>query len=264
MSLNGIKSAQLGAIGSNLNTLSNQSTQGLSSINWVNLSVDYQNSLNVKKYEVYEISQDLLALSVCWARIRKEREGSILSPTITKLLDSELFRLVSTEDIAHANIIRDYYSKKILLWKLKNINLTPFRQDLNEFIHGKGETFKEKMLPLVYRLPEFYEYDIEFEKMSFEYNKEVKHYDNQAAYDEKQLKFIKKLSVNSRSHKRKEYWFSDNNNNLINLNFDINNTLLSLLDNTLNKCNITVTGRYRKSFRDGNEFLKIDKNFTIK
>jgi hypothetical protein len=70
---------------------------------------------NVKKYEVYEISQDLLALSVCWARYRKVRDEPGLHPTITKLLDSELFRLVTEDDIAQANVIRDYYSKKIMV-----------------------------------------------------------------------------------------------------------------------------------------------------
>ena len=214
---------------------------------------------NVKKYEVYEICQDLLALSVCWARYRKVRDEPGLHPTITKLLDSELFRLVTEDDIAQANVIRDYYSKKIMVWKLKNINLTPFRQDLNTFIHSDGKTFKESMLPLAYRLPEFYEYDVEFEKMSFEYNKEVKRINDLHVVTVKQLKFIKQLSVNNRRAKRKEYWFSDSSNNLVTFSIEPHNPLISLLDKTLNDTELTIAGNYRKSLRDGNEYLRVDK-----
>jgi hypothetical protein len=237
---------------------------GLNSANGVELDWNILReglNSNVKKYEVYEISKDLLALSVCWARYRKEREQAfnILSPTITKLLDSELFRLVTEDDIVQANVIRDYYSKKIMVWKLKNINLTPFRQDLNTFIHSDGKTFKESMLPLAYRLPEFYDYDVEFEQMSFEYNKELKRCDSQFVTDSKQLKFVKQLSVNTKRQKRKEYWFSDTHNNLVTFSIETHNPLVSLLDMTLKNNDINVIGRYKKSMRDGNEYLKVEK-----
>jgi hypothetical protein len=112
-----------------------QNTISISSLNSAS-GVDFDwNTLaglnsNVKKYEVYEISQDLLALSICWSRYRKVKDEHNLRPVITRLLDSELFRLVSEDDITQANAIRDYYSKKIMVWKLKNIKLTPFREDM--------------------------------------------------------------------------------------------------------------------------------------
>lgn len=254
-----------GGSGLNLQAAS-QNTISLSSLNSASGSIDFDwnhltNGLNsnVKKYEVFEISQDLLALSVCWARYRKIRHEPGPQPNIAKLLDSELFRLVTAEDIAQADVIRDYYSKKIMVWKLKNISLTAFREDLNTFVHSNGKTFKETMLPLVYCLPEFYEYDIEFEKMSFEYNKEVKRHDSQYVTDSKQLKFIKQLSINTRRHKRKEYWFSDPHNNLVTFNIETHNPLVSLLDMTLKNNDINVIGRYKKSMRDGNEYLKVEK-----
>jgi hypothetical protein len=138
----------IGAVGS--------SGYNAQTINLGNLDFEFNFNDDVKKYEVYEISQDLLSLSVCWARYRKARDIPGPQPTITKLLDSELFRLVTEEDIAHANVIRDYYSKKIMVLKLKNEGFTAFREDLNTFIHSEGKTFKESMLPLAYRLPEFF------------------------------------------------------------------------------------------------------------
>ena len=233
------------------------------SINIGNIDFEFNFNDDVKKYEVYEISQDLLALSVCWARYRKTKNNPGPQPTITKLLDSELFRLVTEEDIAHANVIRDYYSKKIMVLKLKNEGFTAFREDLNTFIHSEGKTFKESMLPLAYRLPEFYEYDVEFEKMVFEYNREVKRNDNPHVVTVKQLKFVKKLSVNNKRQKRKEYWFSDRHNNLVNINVDNSNPLLSLMDMTVNKNDITIEGNFRKSSRDGAEYLKVSNKFSF-
>ena len=256
--LNGYTSSptiSLGAIGSGSGGYSAQT---------INLgNYEFQFNDDVQKYEVYEISKDLLALSVCWSRYRKSRDTPGPQPTITKLLDSELFRLVSEDDIAQANVIRDYYSKKIMVWKLKNIKLTQFREDMNTFIHSDGKTFKESMMPLAYRLPEFYEYDIEFEKMSFEYNKEVKRQDTDFQSDKKKLKFVKKLVVNNKRIKCKEYWFSDAYNNLVSLNFETNNPLLSLFDMTINNTDITIIGTYRKKSRDGSEYLKVDNKFSF-
>ena len=271
MSGNYTNNWQIGAAGaiagSGLNLqAASQNTISLSNLNSASGSIDFDwnhltNGLNsnVKKYEVYEISQDLLALSVCWSRYRKVRNEPGIHLTITKLLDSELFRLVTDDDIAHANTIRDYYSKKIMVWKLKNINLTHYREDLNTFIHSNGKTFKEAMLPLAYRLPEFYEYDVEFEKMSFDYNKEVKRQESQFVTDCKQLKFVTQLSVNTRRAKRKEYWFSDSANNLVTFSIEPSNPLISMLDMTLKNNDVTVVGRYKKTMRDDNEYLRIEK-----
>lgn len=215
-------------------------------------------SSNVKKYEVFETSQDLLALSVCWARHRKTRNEPGPQPTITKLLDSELFRLVTGDDIDNANTIRDYYSKKIMVWKLKSIILTNYRQDLNSFIHSDGKTFKENIIPLVYRLPEFYDYDVEFEKMSMEYNKEIKRQSSHVT-ERHRLTFVKSLPVNTKRLKKIEYWFSDINNNLIQMNIESNNPLNSLLEKIVTTGSIDVAGRYSIQNRDGNEFLRVDK-----
>lgn len=250
-------SITLQSAGQSMNTISLANITGAQGSGWSGtLNFDeFSYRPDIKKYEVYEINQDLLALSVCWARYRKLKQSPGLHPTITKLLDSELFRLVSEDDIAQANVIRDYYSKKIMVWKLKNIHLTNYREDLNSFIHSEGKTFKETMLPLVYRLPEFYEYDVEFDKMSFDYNKEVKLHPATT----KHLTYIKSLSVNTRRLKKVEYWFSDNHNNLVQVNVDTHNPLISLLDKVITKGSIELEGRYTTRNRDGSEFLRVEK-----
>jgi hypothetical protein len=146
-----------------------------------------------------------------------------------------------------------------MVWKLKNITLTSFREDLNTFVHSDGKTFKENMMPLAYRLPEFYEYDVEFEKMSFEYNKEIKRLGSPNVSERKHLTYIKSLSVNTKRLKKIEYWFSDSHNNLVQMNIETHNPLNTLLEKVITTGSIEVSGKYGTRIRDGNEFLKVEK-----
>ena len=117
----------------------------------------------VKRYEVFESPEDLLVLSVVWHKMRKA--GNQVIPRPMNLTDNILFENIEPCDRERAKEIRDYYSKKFMVFTLKEQKLTAFRKDLNSFIHSDGLIFKETMMPLVYRLPEFYEYDIGFDDM---------------------------------------------------------------------------------------------------
>ena len=64
-----------------------------------------------------------------------------------------------------ANEIRDYYSKKIMLWKLKGVNLSSYRTDLNTFIHNSSREYPKSHMGIAYWLPEFHEYDIQLDEI---------------------------------------------------------------------------------------------------
>lgn len=212
---------------------------------------------DVRRYQVLEIKKDLLALSCAWQRIRAEREEGQVYITITKLTDPALFNKLTHEDHVKAAQIRDYYSKKIMLWKLKGESLSKFREDMNLFIHTDGKIFKEDMMPLAYRLPEFYDYDIDFDMLSNEYNKKV----SQGTQNEiggKRLKLVKTFVVNKKHTKRKEYWFRDDNNDLVSFSIELHNPLLSLLD-ICTQNSIKVNAIYTKKSRDNTEYLVANK-----
>jgi len=144
-----------------------------------------------------------------------------------------------------------------MLWKLKGEKLSQFREDMNSFIHTDGKIFKEDMMPLAYRLPEFYDYDIDFDMLSNEYNKKV----SQVTHNEiggKRLKLAKTFVVSKKHTKRKEYWFSDDNNDLVSFSIELSNPLLSLLD-VYTQNTIKVNAIYTKRFRDNNEYLIANK-----
>jgi hypothetical protein len=101
---------------------------------------------------------DMLAISVAWKRLRDSNE---VYQTISSLLDESLFDAVTPEDLTLAESIRIYYQQKLIkLRLLDNMKLSKFRADLSIYINGPGTTFNESDLPMIYRLPEFYKYDI--------------------------------------------------------------------------------------------------------
>jgi len=144
------------------------------------LYLKQSNTEYVKKYEVFETTEDILALSVTWHRMRSSLSHKInmIAPDNrpTKLTDSVLFREMIQEDKDRADIIRDYYSKKLMVITLREQRISKFRKDLSTFVHGDNKVVKEEMMPLIYRLPEFYEYDMGFDEMFRDLNKQFEDY----------------------------------------------------------------------------------------
>ena len=246
--------ALLGASGSSLNNIS---ISGHSQAPWNVTFDDFGVSVgsHVKKYEILEIEEDLLALSVAWKRLRDAaKKGGSYVP-VSKLLDKELFSHVTDNDREQANNIRNYYSKKIMMWKLKDLKLSNFREDMNSFIHTNGKMFKDSMLPMVYRLPEFHEYDVEFDNLVLEHNKIIT---NRKVIQTKTLELKKNFIVGKKYTKRKEYWFSDEDNNLVTFSLSHDNPLISLLDLQC-KNPITLSGNYTIRHRDNNEYIVVEK-----
>lgn len=211
----------------------------------------------VRKYEIYESTEDLLALSCAWLRMRKESKKTGSGINISKLIDRQLFKTVNDEDRLLASSIRDYYSKKIMLWKLKNQPLTPYREDLNSFIHSDGLKFVEKMFGLAYRLPEFYHYDVTLDGIFKDKNKELKKLPSSIQLI-KSLQYVGKTLVDRRSIKRDEYWFVDEQNNVSVILLGRDNPLLNIWEQVIQKP-IKINGLYYAKNKDGRDYFQIEK-----
>ena len=231
----------------------------INSVGKVSYDYSYLNQ-NITRYEIIESRQDIIALSTCWNRIRNNQS---IDPTyisigiITSMIDDTLFSQVNEDDISYANTIRDYYIKKITVLALKNVELSSFRKELKELVNSDGKKFKETIIPLVYRLPEFYEYDLAFEDLIFNHNRELKNFNHTDTIElTMDLSLVKTFKVNNKRQKRKEYWFKDIHNNLVTYFIDASNPLIGLLDKLVEN-DITVTGKFKKRDRDGHEFIKM-------
>ena len=221
---------------------------------------------NVKKYEVFETTEDILALSVTWHRLRSLARGhsinniNVIDPwdKPTKLTDEILFKQMTQEDRERANVIRDYYSKKIMMFTLRGQHLTKFRKDLSTFVHGDSQVVKEEMLPLVYRLPEFYDYDIELEEMFRDLNTTFQG-SRIASAEILSLTPIKKFTVKRKSRKFVEYWLKDENNIAYKIEIDTSNELLHLWDHFFEKKSVTLDSISKFTERDGIGYNKLFK-----
>lgn len=246
--------------GSSSNTITLGSGAAGQAFNLSDLQFDWNDNSHVKKYQIFEIEEDLLALSVAWQRLRQERNANpqqFFLNTITKLLDKQLFKEVNQEDRVRADTIRDYYSKKIMVWRLKNNMFTNYRNDMNEFIHSDGKKFKEEMCPLAYRLPEFYDYDSGFDMIVREHNVKVEQAESHFS-GKKTLNLVKTFNVGKKYSKRKEYWFSDDRNDLVSMSIEQNNVLIPLLDSYVMHP-FTMDAIYSKKVRDDKEYLVANK-----
>ena len=211
-----------------------------------NLFKNMNKSAYVKRYEVIEATEDILALSVTWKRLRdtkNETIHNILHINVTTLLDDHLFRKIEESDRIRANEIRDYFSKKIMLWTIKSVKLSAYRQDLNKFIHGDSKKVTEELLPLIYRLPEFYEYDIQFDQFKREVNLEITNFSNIDSV--KKITTLTPITSFYKTNKRVkhfEYWLKDSNDNAHLITIEPKNPLKHIWDKIFTNGPLRIEG----------------------
>jgi len=194
----------------------------------------FADNVNVKKYEVFETTEDILALSVTWHRLRpliSHGISNIVNPSNrpTKLTDSILFKELIQEDREKADVIRDYYSKKLMMFTLKGQKFSNYRKDLNTFIHGDCKVVKEEMMPLVYRLPEFHEYDVGLDEMFRDLDTRFE--DSEISFSTIRTFYpVKKFTVKRKDKRFVEYWLKDEENRPYKIEIDCSNDLMHLWD----------------------------------
>lgn len=159
-------------------------------------------SSKIKKYQVFEVGEDALVLSVAWNRLRSNG----VSRT-ARLLDGTLFDSIISEDRDTAAKIRDFYSKKIMMLRLKSTKpMTNYREDLNKFIHSDGCILREDMIGVVYRLPDFYKFDTQLEEITSSFNKKVQ---RNLLATSSTFTPLKRIERKTRSTNSVQYWMKD-------------------------------------------------------
>lgn len=216
---------------------------------------DFTNNQYVKKYEIIETAQDLMVLSCAWYRIRKTNQP--IRPAISSLMSEQLFQNIEPEDHAKASEIRDYYSKKLMVLVLKEHRLTPFRQDLNTFLNGDSKKFTENFIPLVYRLPEFYEYDKKFDELKTQFESKIKGEHRSLEVKLCNLTSVHKFRKSSKHSKIDEYWFKGDDGYAYRFVVDPSNMLAPLWNREFDSGTLAGTFNVHMENRDGFPFYKI-------
>jgi hypothetical protein len=217
------------------------------------------NSTNIKKYEIIETTEDLLALSCTWYRIRQSKHT--LQPHVSSLLSENLFRHVTPEDRTKAEEVRDYYSKKFMVMALKDQRLTQFRQDLKDYLVGDSKKFTEKTVPMVYRLPEFHAHDVEFDIIKRDFEKDIPEFNTltrRTINKSVRLTPVKGFKKNSKTRgKFTEYWLKDSKNRAYRFSITSANPLIGLWDMQFNNGDMVLNLNTQAARRDELEYFNI-------
>jgi hypothetical protein len=176
----------------------------------------------------------------------------------TKLTDEILFKEMIPEDRDKANVIRDYYSKKLMMINLRGQRISNYRKDLSAFIHGDSKIVKEEMMPLIYRLPEFYEYDTGTDEMFR--NLDTRFEDSKIAFTSiKTFSPVDKFIVKRKSGKYNEYWLRDERNRPCRIEIEHSNQLIHLWEYFFEKNSLSLDCISKFEERDSIAFYKIIK-----
>ena len=238
-------------------------TSMTSGIQWDEISIQSKYHEAVKKYEVLESPEDVLALSVTWKRLNKINSSAVAS--ISNLLSKELFEHITDEDRELGEEIRDYYSKKIMLWKLKNARFSKFRDELNSYIHSPTPLLvKNDLLGMIYYLPYFHEYDTGVDEVRVQVNPKINVSLQLVRTKSRELEPLQKIVSKRKSAVTNHYWLKDiETNSAVQFVFDVSNPLEHIWSMLFAKNKIMkVTGSYYAKSRDEFEYLSV-KNWKL-
>jgi hypothetical protein len=220
---------------------------------------DQKRHHEVKKYEVYESPEDVIVLAATWKRMRDEG----IFGSVSKLMDAELFKNISPADRALASEIRDYYSKKIMMWNLKGNNMTSYRRDLSKLIHSDGLILREDMMGVAYHLPTFYQYDQDFEEIRLG----THHTGLKGAMDATiELEPIKRMFRKTRNHSVFEYWFRNKKDNTpYMMGLSVKNPLQHVWDNMFDNTEVLpIQSKFIVKKKDDFEYFLITEKWQLK
>jgi hypothetical protein len=178
---------------------------------------------------------------------------------VRQTLDPEKNYNISDVDRQLANDIRDYYSKKLMVRTLKGKPMSKFRQDLSTYLTNNYTVrYPEKYEGMIYRLPEFYAYDQEIDKLRVDSNNT----EQQTGIGVRTLTPVKKLVSTNKSGTVFHYWFHDAEKHLYKMYVSKDNELQPLFDGIFEKTELVVNARFVPNTQDDLHFSNI-KNFKL-
>lgn len=198
-----------------------------------------------------EINENLLTLSCVNHRL-----------TPVPILGSKiqfLYENVTDDDRIKSQLIKDYYSKKIMLWSITGLHLSKFRSDLSTFIHNEvlGPNINE-FIGLAYKLPVFYEYDKKIDNIFFSKNTKIKNMRTTSLVEkESKLTFIDSTILSRKHTKNKEYWFSDIHDNVVMAEFMVSNPLIHIWEQIIHQPSFSLKGNFSFRKKDNREYFTV-------
>ena len=149
-------------------------------------------------------NEDLLAVSAYLYRRYKNNPEL----RFTNLLENAGECVVEGQDRQRAEEIADYFSKQIVLARLKD-TVSVFQNSVASFLSGDRKTIKTADVGLIYRLPEYYEYAVSILEYHTGHFADHEYYEVPLQYSTRLLMPHMSIEHNTRQLKSIQYWFKD-------------------------------------------------------
>ena len=217
---------------------------------WVD-EVDHATAQPYPRSEKLKYNADPLALVLGY------RDGCMENWKIAeKIIETDTQQLLAQKTyVTQSEEIKRYYRNRFVISSLKNTghNMSRFRQDLYNFVESNDPyTVYKNDIPMIVKLPDFYEED----KMMDGFNKEccmdAKYYDNVT-----DSRFLYPMRKHHRKTKRTDqlhFWFQDSNKLVYRINIDPKNPLLHLFEREFAKDKICLSGTFYSTRIRGQDY----------
>jgi hypothetical protein len=151
------------------------------------------------------VSEDMLAVSAYLYRRYRDNPEIRFN---TSIQSESVGRTIHDQDRQRAEEIADYFSKQIVLARLKD-TVSVFQNSVASFLSGDRKTIKTADVGLIYRLPEYYEYAVSMLEYHTGHFADHEYYEVPLQYSTRLLMPHMSIEHNTRQLKSIQYWFKD-------------------------------------------------------
>ena len=220
-----------------------------------NLTITSWDNLNEiafpDKETSYTFTHDPLLISCTLRRMIKEAESeNKMTYRNWSLVENmkSIVAAITDQDRLFAETVRSYYRSKLLVAKLRNEHFSKFRTDLIKYLEESPTKITSEFIGMVYKLPYFYEYDMQLTEIFGSEYAEVK-----SSLQKKDKVTLEFIAVANNGRKRclsHEYWFKDSKDNRILVEVARNNPMLNLWDQVIKNGKINIGAKFEQRHKD--------------
>jgi hypothetical protein len=184
-----------------------------------------------------------------------------------RLTSSSTWDLLATkEHVRQANDIKKYYRNKFILNALKHSDhgMSKFRRDLREYVESDDPyTVYKNDIPMIVKLPDFYEEDKMMDEFQKEYHMTSEFYTMYNGITT--LKPLRKHQRKTKNHNAINYWFTDHSNRIYRISIKPDNELIHLFEREFDKDLVTMDATFYPTKMRGQDYVFFNVNkWTIR
>lgn len=150
---------------------------------------------------------------------------------LDKLLSSPIGQtLMLPREKKMASDITQYYQQKYTMNALKDANITNYHRDVLGLLNGDKKSLDDQEIGLITMLPLFYEYDMKLDNLMDGKVQTDAQSGGTPSTTRYKLKFLDKLTKNTKSSKEHNYFFTDEFNRVYMISIDSYQKLIAFFE----------------------------------